>query len=160
MARTVNNVHIHAASAARYDGASHASECLCCMTEILTNLAMCAFAATSTPPVAPQVHVHHHTRTERYVIDASQPSLRYPNRQVLIVHHQEESICCPLLILLFGFSMPVVWLLGCWYTESPSRTVRLLGQMSVVMLLITVGSFIIVSFSIWDRTGRFPWEHH
>jgi len=37
------------------------------------------------------------------------------HRPVLIVHHQHESFCCPLVILLLGFSMPLVWLLGCWY---------------------------------------------
>ena len=45
------------------------------------------------------------------------------------------------------------------YTESRTRTVRLLGQLSVMMFLFSVGSFLIVSFNIWDRTGRFPWEH-
>jgi len=45
------------------------------------------------------------------------------------------------------------------YTESRTRTVRLLGQLSVMFFLFSVGSFLIVSFNIWDRTGRFPWEH-
>jgi len=31
--------------------------------------------------------------------------------------------------------------------------------MSVMLFLFSVGSFLIVSFNIWDRTGRFPWEH-
>lgn len=48
----------------------------------------------------------------------------------------------------------------CRYTDSPTRSVRLLGQMSVMMFLLTVGSFLIISFNIWDRTGRFPWDQH
>jgi hypothetical protein len=38
--------------------------------------------------------------------------------------------------------------------------VRLLGQFSGLMFCISVGTFLIVSFHIWDRTGHFPWEQH
>jgi len=43
------------------------------------------------------------------------------------------------------------------YTESQTRTVRMLGQLSISMFWVTLVVFLIASFSVWDSTGKVPW---
>lgn len=81
----------------------------------------------------------------------------YPSRPVVVVQRPHDSFWCPLFIFVLGFLVPFIWLLGCWYTESQTRTVRMLGQLSISMFWVTLVVFLIASFSVWDSTGKVPW---
>mmetsp|Transcript_19786 Transcript_19786/g.40359 ORF Transcript_19786/g.40359 Transcript_19786/m.40359 type:complete len:168 (-) Transcript_19786:84-587(-) len=77
------------------------------------------------------------------------------------VHHvpaDQESICCPLMIFILGFSFPTLWLFGCCYIRSRNPTIRLLGKASIIAFGISMFTGVIIIFQIWARSGKWPWE--
>jgi hypothetical protein len=69
-----------------------------------------------------------------------------------------ESVCCPLVILLLGFSCPVLWLGGCCYLSARTARVRFLGRMALFAFLLVAASSLIVTLHINARTGQWPWN--
>ena len=69
-----------------------------------------------------------------------------------------ESICCPLVILLMGFSCPILWLGGCCYLSARTARVRFLGRMALFAFLLFTASSLIVTLHINARTGQWPWS--
>ena len=70
----------------------------------------------------------------------------------------KESVCCPLIILVVGFSCPIVWLFGCCYLSARTARVRFLGRMAIFAFLLVAASTLIVSLHFNARTGKWPWN--
>lgn len=70
----------------------------------------------------------------------------------------KESVCCPLIILVVGFSCPIVWLFGCCYLSARTARVRFLGRMAVFAFLLVCASTLVVALHFNARTGKWPWS--
>ena len=91
---------------------------------------------STPPPPYPSISLHFFTPappTSVYTTLSQYTSLPYASlcihlcvrthrRPIIFVQAPQESVCCPLLVFILGFSMPLIWFLGCWYTNSPCNT--------------------------------------
>jgi len=94
---------------------------------------------STPPPPYPSISLHFFTPappTSVYTTLSQYTSLTYASlcihlcvrthrRPIIFVQAPQESVCCPLLVFILGFSMPLIWFLGCWYTNSPYNTTPL-----------------------------------
>jgi len=105
---------------------------------LYTTMYICIFVyrISTPPPPYPFISLHFFTPappTSVYTTLSQYTSLphaslcihlcvRTHRRPIIFVQAPQESVCCPLLVFILGFSMPLIWFLGCWYTNSPYNT--------------------------------------
>ena len=74
------------------------------------------------------------------------------------VERERESVCCPLLLFILGFTFPVLWLFGCCYLSARTRRVRFLGRLSLCAFALGIMTSMIITFHFNARTGQWPWS--
>mmetsp|Transcript_84221 Transcript_84221/g.225145 ORF Transcript_84221/g.225145 Transcript_84221/m.225145 type:complete len:187 (+) Transcript_84221:119-679(+) len=83
---------------------------------------------------------------------------RWENTPVIIYAEPKESICCPLLLFILGFTFPILWLFGCCYVSAKTARVRFLGRVSLFAFILVTATSLTVALHFNARTGGWPWN--